>query len=375
MDIKQPKVKPSQLNMYTEPITNIYRKLEMDIFIKIAKRLKTSGNYSNDMTLQWQMEKMAQLRLITDDNIKLLAEATNLSKEEIRKAVKAVGYDVMNSVDYEVGRTKNPMPKPTQLDLTLESYVMQTFREFDNYVNQTLITTNFGTGSTTKLYQNIIEETTAKVLAGHKSIDQALTETMVAWSEKGLKTGFIDRGGNPWGLQRYAETVLRSTVNRTYNHTRTSRMGQYGFEFVLVSALPDARPACARIQGGVCSMNEISSRPEYPSIYDFGYGEPDGIRGINCRHILYPFDPDVNENNEEQIDPEDAIERGHIVQGQRRIEREIRQAKQNLQITKALGDEEAVQKYSQKIRDKQKKMRNYLEEHGLSRQRQREQLK
>lgn len=375
MDVKQPKITPRQLNMYTEPITHIYRELERNIFVMVAKRLKTSQDYGQDLTLQWQLEKMNDLRLINNENIKLLSEATGIAKDEINAAIKAVGYDSVASVDFEVSGTRAKLPPPTQLDLLLETYVMQTFREFDNYVNQSLITTNFGVGNVTKMYQGIIEETTAKVISGQISINQALSETMVKWSDKGLTSGFVDRGGNPWSLQRYADTVLRTTVNRTYNQTRTQRMSEYGYEFVLVNAYSNARPACARIQGGVVSMNEVSSRPEYPSIYEFGYGEPDGIRGINCRHILYPFDPDVNINNEPVIDPDDAIERGELVQGQRRLEREIRKAKQNKDITMAIGDEKGIQKYNQKVRDYQYKLREYIKKHDLPRQRNREQIK
>lgn len=376
MEIKRPKITPHQLNQFTEPVTHLYRELELNIFTMIAKRLRNSKDYSNDLTLQWQMEKMDELRLLHSDNIKLLSETTGIAKEEINNAIKATGHKTIESVDYEVsGNVPAVLPYPNRLDLVMETYVMQTFREFDNYVNQSLITTNFGAGQITKAYQSIIEETTAKALSGQISINQALSETMTKWSDAGLKSGFIDRGGNQWSLQRYADTVIRTTVNRTYNRARTDRMQDYNYEFVLVNAYPDARPACSQIQGGVCSMNEVSSRPEYPSIYDFGYGEPDGIRGINCRHILYPFDPDVNENLEPEINPEDAVERGEVVQGQRRLEREIRKAKQNKAITMALADEKGMEKYNQRVKDYQYRLREYIKKHDLPRQRSREQIK
>ena len=106
---------------------------------------------------------------------------------------------------------------------------------------------------------------------------------------KGIDTAFVDRGGNVWTLERYAETVIRSTVNRTYNELRMSRMEEYGIDLVLVSSLPDPREACSLIQGKVASIKPIAENDsKYPSIYEFGYGEPDGLRGINCRH-MFPF--------------------------------------------------------------------------------------
>src|SRR5690625_7480979 len=114
-----------------------------------------------------------------------------------------------------------------------------------NFVKQTLITTNFGEGTVTRMYRKIVEETTGKVLSGLKTTNKAIAETVVEWSRRGISTAFVDRGGNIWNLERYAETVIRSTVNRTYNELRMSRMEDYDVDLVLVSALPDPRDICS----------------------------------------------------------------------------------------------------------------------------------
>src|SRR5690625_3255553 len=140
----------------------------------------------------------------------------------------------------------------------MESNLQQTFRELDNYVNQTLITTNYGEGTVTRMYRRIVEETTGKVFSGLKTTNQAIAETVVEWSRRGISTAFVDRGGNIWNLERYAETVIRSTVNRTYNDMRMSRMDDYDIDLVLVSALPDPREICSHIQGKVASIKSIA---------------------------------------------------------------------------------------------------------------------
>jgi Phage minor capsid protein 2. len=125
-------------------------------------------------------------------------------------------------------------------------------------VNQTLITTNYGEGTVARMYRKIVEETTGRVLAGTITINEAIAETVIRWAEKGIETGFVDRGGHIWSLERYAETVIRNTVNRTYNELRMSRMQDYGVDLVLVSSLPDPREACSHIQGKVATIK----RPE-----------------------------------------------------------------------------------------------------------------
>src|SRR5690554_6194345 len=209
MDPKRPKITPSQLNMFTEPVVDIYRALENEIFLMVAKRLKTSKDISADTVFEWQIDKMNQLRLINEDTIKALSRATGLAEKEIRKAIHDTGIITIESVDKELKNIYPPLPIPSHIDNILESFVNQTFREIDNFVNQTLITTNYGEGTVTRMYRKIVEETTGKVLAGITTTNKAIAETVIEWSRKGIDTAFVDRGGNVWTLERYAETVIQ----------------------------------------------------------------------------------------------------------------------------------------------------------------------
>src|SRR5699024_9000469 len=244
-------------------------------------------------------------------------------------------------------------------------FVSQTFRELDNFVNQTLITTNFGEGTVTRMYRKIVEETTGRVLAGTTTINKAIAETVIKWSKKGIDTAFIDRGGNVWSLERYADTVLRSTVNRTYNELRMSRMDEYGVHTVLVTTLRDPREVCSHAQGKVLTTRE--SDPEYESIYDYGYGRPDSLRGINCRHQLIPFIPGINENNQKQYSEEEMTKNRESRQKQRYYERQIRKAKRSLNIAKATGDEVSILRYKKLVRNRQARMRQFINESGRTR--------
>lgn len=370
----KPTITPHQLNIFVEPVSDIYRALELNLFELMVKRLKTSADYSSDNVLQWQVERLNELRMLNRETIQTLSQATGVAEKEIIALVNDIGYRSINSVDNVLQGNMNMLAIPTDLDMRLESFINQTFRELDNYVNQTLITTNFGRGTVEQTYRKIVEETTAKVLAGQMTIKDAVSETVLKWSKAGIESSFVDKGGNIWKTPHYAETVVRNTVNRTYNDVRLSRMDEYDVEFALMSSLPDARPACSHIQGRVVSMQPVSSDPQYPSIYDYGYGEPDGTRGIGCRHILYPYIPGVNFNNEEQYNEETVSENYKRLQTQRRLEREIRDAKGQEHLSKLLGDDKQVEKYRQQVKHRQAKMRKYTAEHNLPRRYERERL-
>src|SRR5699024_1506030 len=156
--------------------------------------------------------------------------------------------------------------------------------------------------------------------------DKAVTETTIKWADRGIGTGFVDRGGNVWGLERYVRTVINSTFNRTYREARISRMDDYDINTVLITSLPDPREACSQIQGKVASTLPMAQNDTgYPSIYEFGYGDAGGIFGINCRHSMIPFIPGVNTNNERQYTESEMTENREARQRQRYLERRIRQ--------------------------------------------------
>lgn len=374
---KRPSVTPHNLDMFTEPVVHVYQALEEEIFTQIAKRLRTSKELGRADVLQWQAEKMQQLRLVNDATIKSLSKATGVAEKEIRKAIQEAVIGTIESTDKEIqgiynDNGMNPpiipqTPTASFLDEIMASYVNQTFRELDNFVNQTLITTNFGEGTVTNMYRRIVEETTGKVLGGTKTVNKAVSETVIKWADKGIETSFIDRGGHTWYLENYANTVIRSTVNRAYNEQRTSRMQDYGVDLVLVSALPDPREICSHIQGKVASLSNPSSHPDYPSVYEFGYGSPGGLRGINCRHLFYPFIEGLNTNNQPQYSQEDMTENRELRQKQRYYERQIKKSKRSLRLAEIMGDEDTINKQKRLVRARQAKIRQFVAENNLTR--------
>lgn len=368
----KPKITPSQLNIYTEPIVDIYAALEEQIFEMMAKRLKTIKNVTQDNVLDWQIDKLNQLRLVNTETVKRLSQATGVAEKEIRKAIHNVGIDTINSVDYELSNVYDKLSMPSHIDEMLETYVKQTFRDFDNYVNQTLITTNYGQGVVTRTYRKMVEETTAKVLAGTMTTNKAITDTVIKWSKRGIDTAFVDRGGNVWSLENYARTVIRSTVNRTYNEQRISRMDEYGVHTILVTTLPDPRDICSHAQGKVLTTND--SDPDYESIYDYGYGTASGLRGINCRHSFIPFVPGLSENNQPKYSESDMEKNREQRQRQRYLERQIRDAKRSKKLSEILGDNEAVDKYNKLVRDRQARLRGFISDTGRTREYYREKV-
>ncbi|KYG28172.1 phage minor capsid protein [Alkalihalobacillus trypoxylicola] len=365
-----PKITPNEIFKRSQSVKHIYASLEDEIFQLIARTLRTPQNY--DDVLQWQVEKMNDLHMINRRTVTELSKATGLAEKEIEKAIRDVAYGSIEDIDNQLKSHYQTLPVPSHVDQIIDTFANRAMRDYQNFVNQSLITTSYGVGTATQTYQRIIEQSTAKVLGGTMTINKAVTQTVIEWGEKGLDSGFKDKGGRIWNVQTYAESVIRTSVNNTYNDLRTSRMRDYDIDLVLVNSYPDAREACSQIQGNVCSMSNPSSNPNYPSIYEFGYGTPGGIRGVNCRHILYPFIEGVNINNQPQYNEHQAQEKAEIVKKQRYYEREIRKNKRSLSLAETMGDEDEILKYKHRVRTRQAQIREFISENNLPRRYDRE---
>ena len=183
--------------------------------------------------------------------------------------------------------------------------------------------------------------------------------------DKGLPTNLTDKAGRNWSLEGYTRMVVNTTVNRTFNEVRLQRMSDFGMHLALMSAHPNSRPACAPIQGHVVNLVPASDpafNPHYDTIYDHGYGEPSGVEGINCRHILFPYEPGVSKNHQPQYDPDEAIKNGKLVQQQRARERAIRDAKKRLMAAEEFGDQDAINRAKTLIRARQAKLRSFIKD-------------
>ena len=335
-------------------VGDIYKQMSEELFIRMIKRIKQRGVADlKDNPYLWQLEKINDMHQLNEANINYVARHTGIARELIDEIIQNEGLKVYKNSAEQIAEDLNrPKPNYNSVQETLKKYAHQTFLEIDNLVNQTLLTTNMPDNAVMKVYKRIIEQTVAEVTTGLKSPDKAVSDTVMKWIDKGIPSGFIDKGGHTWSIERYADTVMTSTTYRVYNEMRTSAADELGVDTFLMSSHAASRPACAPIQGHVVTKqrNGFESNEAgvgyVASLYDHDYGEPGGTMGINCRHTLTPFIIGVNKVPDTEIpDPKQAIANGKKQASQRSYERGIREAKYKLEAAKQLGDDKLIQHY------------------------------
>ncbi|MCM6896563.1 phage minor capsid protein [Enterococcus faecium] len=365
-------ITPEKMQKTANSIINIYSELEDRIFTIIIKALKHSRfqDVAKEDVLLWQVNQLSKMGTLNDKVIDLLASYTGETQEAIEQLIKGNGVKIVDEIDRELERmVHKSIPVSDDVNKILDSLVRQTFQDLNNNVNQTLITTNFNENAVMRAYQAILKQSTIESMTGLKTHEKAVKDNVYKMVDMGIKSGFVDKAGREWSMEAYSRTVVQTTSHRTFNDLRLQRMEDFECVTALMSSHPTAREACAPIQGDwVLTVPKEEAPEEFkhlPSIYDHGYGEPSGTQGINCTHILYPGRPDVNTNNQPRYDPEEVQRNAEIQQKQRRLERDIRYQKKRMNAALELEDPETVQMCKQVIANKQKQLRELINEHGF----------
>ncbi len=353
-------ITPHQLDLWSSNMAHLYQSLEGELIRIIVKRL----NSGHDNILDWQREKLQQLHLFNKETAKVISQITGIAESEIERIFDESGEEIIRDLDKQLPYDAKPLP--SDLDNVMKSYHDQVWSDLNNYVNQTLLSTNFGYGTaTTQMYTEIINKTTAAFNSGLFTFDEALEKTIQEWAQKGIKSTFIDKGGHTWSLERYVRTVLKSTLSNTYDTLRKDRMSEYGVYTVLVTSHMGARQACSKIQGHVVDLREsIPLGSKYRSIYDpywqAEYGTAGGHRGANCEHLHIPFIPGVNTNNQPKFDSKENKKVAELTKKQRYLERQIVKFKKNQMVAEELGRSNNAENWKRKVRATQKQIRELV---------------
>ncbi|WP_261604787.1 phage minor capsid protein [Limosilactobacillus fermentum] len=354
-------------------ISDYYQALEGKIFELIVDALK-KGDYKHvdqSDVVMWQAQQLSKINQLNRQVIKLLSKKDGISQQAIEDMIKFHGMAIMKEIDSQLERlTGKHNGVSNEVSMLVSGIAQQTWTDLQNNVNESLVSRNYGQSAVTKAYRQVLTESTTATVTGLMTHKDAVESAMYRIVDKGLPTNLTDKAGRNWSIEGYTRMVVNTTVNRTFNEVRLQRMSDFNMHLALMSAHPNSRPACAPIQGHVVNLVPASDpafNPHYDTIYDHGYGDPAGTQGINCRHILFPYEPGVSENHQPQYDPDEAIKNGKLVQQQRARERAIRDAKKRLAVAEQLGDDQMVSQTKTLLRARQAKLRQFINETNAGR--------
>ncbi|MDB8613079.1 capsid protein [Streptococcus salivarius] len=354
------KLNDQQLMLMADNVSDIYRQLCNDLFDNVVERLHDRGTYYLEkQPYLWQLEKMDDVGMLNDYNVKLIAERSGIAEELIRDIIENEGYKVYKDTHEQLN--SNAYDYKVMNDLI--SYSNQAINDVHNLINTTL------PKSVQATYKDIIETTVAKVVTGMATHQSALDETIMKFQQRGFY-GYTDRAGRRRRADDYARTVIKTTVRRTFNEMRMRPAQELGIDTFYYSIKAAAREMCAPLQNQIVTTGQARTE-EGVKIYaldDYGYGKPGGCQGINCGHTMTPFIvganymPDIDDDLKD-LTEEQAIENANIQSKQRAMERAIRNSKEQLHVAEIMHNDELTDKYKTKLRDQKRALKSYIDDH------------
>lgn len=366
-DKKKPiKLNDEQLMLDASQVADIYHQLTLDLFDQVIDRIKERGSASlEENPYIWQLEKMNEMGLLNEDNLKLISDRSGIAEEQLRYVIQNEGYKIYRDTKQQLLEATGggSFAGNSLIQTNLAAYVNQAMGDIDNLINTTLPM------SVRKVYQSIVQESVAKVVTGLTTSDKAISDTVMKWAKKGFY-GFTDSQGKRWRADTYARQVIKSTAWRVYREVRMAPAEELGIDTFYYHKKATAREMCAPLQHQIVTTGvaRTEAGERILALSDYGYGYAGGCQGINCTHEMTPYIPGANYKPDlpdelRDLTPEQAIENANVQAKQRALERSIRQSKEFLHVAEKLGDSELIDKYKSKVRIQQGAMRDYLEQH------------
>ena len=392
---------PEQIELLTEKyIIDLYSELEREVIGDIARRLRKAERFTETAELQAkfmneQGYSPAKIRsevmaMVSSDPEyqKFLAENTKeykmMVKEEIKATVKeaqkagnklvAEAGDMAWNDDLQMWAKHGvDLSKPSSLSQLMTAFRKQTVNSLKNLTRTSGFKgTDLGTMGVLNAFQKEMDLAVLKTATGTFSYQKAVNDCIHGLAKSGLRS--IDYAtGRSYNLDTGARMIVRTTCSQLAGRITEANMDATGTELVYVSAHDGARPEHAEWQGKVYTYNGEPTR-EYPDFYEeTGYGDVDGLKGVNCTHNFYPYwegssvIPEFHESEPVQIDGKEYT-RYEATQEQRKMERQIRELKREkqAQIDSGKPDADQMQKINSKLTQKNKDYRNFCNDAGLN---------
>ena len=376
-----------------ETIDSVYIDLETQIMQNIAKHL-SDWNKPID-TDKWLMQKLAEIGKLNKENIRTIAQLSGISQTAAERMLNELAEEAILNMEPGFRYLVREGLADEAVDVVKSKNVKQVMKSLHAQAKESLNLTNTtmlhkAQEAFIRLVNNISDEAliimnnnTSAMITGAESRQQALRKAIRQFNEKGI-AGFVDRRGCNWTPEAYVNMTMRTTAGSVANEIQTARCKDYGINLIVIDSHSGARPKCAKDQGKIFDLNNESGTTEdlngkkikYYPWSSSSYGEPDGLLGINCGHHKFPFVPGVNVQRYFPTDDLDANNRLYKqTQVQRALERDVRKQKRECMLYDTLGDEEAFNESSAKLKAKEARLRQYVNEHkNLHRRKDREQV-
>jgi hypothetical protein len=379
-----------------QPLINRQESINTYVIKMIAKRVKEIGTLlpSDVYKLERLLKSGGDVKKINTE----IARLTGLQVDEIKSIIKTVAADVyQDTKPYYDYRHKSfiPFEKNKPLQKVVNSIAKQTADAYKNLSKaqafmirdlqnpQVLKPT-----SLSETYQTVVDEAVQASQNGTVDYNTAMRRTMKQLNESGIRYVMYQAESGKVHSQRLDTAVRRNILDgiRAINQGVQDETGkQYGADGKELSVHQYPAPDHAPVQGHQFKNEEYEKMQNGESFTDVKGSKFEGfdraIGTLNCRHFAFSIiigyaKPNYTEQQLQDIllrnDKGYTLPNGkHLTmyqctQEQRRLETEIRKAKDGQIMARESGDRQLAEEYQAKINKYTNQYKQFSRQCGLS---------
>lgn len=353
-----------------QALIEMYEKIEDELIVNICKNLKPGTGEVSDIAA-WQLKKLNDLGALRQANLKVIAQYTNHTVEQIAQIISETGYKALqvDEAMYQAAFRQGLLAQDGVVPFPLKSspYLQQTIQaaignatDYFNLINST------AAQSATTAFSTIVNQSYLEVSMGVKDLNHAVADAARGLADKGI-TAVTYTSAKGRIINVPTDVAVRrgitTSTSQTAGKLQLQRAREWGANLVEVTSHMGARPDHEVWQGKIYSIDGGTAK--YPNLAQAtGYGTPKGLKGPGCRHDFYPFIEGLDEQTYHPY-PKGANDKAYAEsQQQRGFERAIREQKRRIIAADAVGDEAGAQAARRALGDKKGELKAFLAETG-----------
>ena len=359
-------------------INRIYAEVETELLSVIAKELAKGANASLS-PVSWRVEKLRQMGRLEGKLTETLRQSSRHIQgdleDSIIKAMLGAGKED-DAILKTVTAIKSEIKAGTFVEVAKsEAYEKLTKAAIANARTALNLTNTRALQSANEVWTRAVNSAYIKSLTGSTSLDQAVKQSIREMAKQGSYVTYVSSSGRvtTTSLEVAVRRDVVTSVSQAAAELTIERCGENGTDLVEVTSHEGSRPEHAVWQGKVYSLTGATNGYELLAIAT-GYGEVDGLCGVNCRHSFYPYFKGLSKEGDPPPSKKDNNRTYELTQKQRYIERNIRAAKREVAVCTAGNDPQGALAAEGRVASYQAKMRDFIETSGLTRQYPREQI-
>lgn len=220
------------------------------------------------------------------------------------------------------------------------------------------------------VYRHTVHKAQLAMSAGAVTLPKAIDMATRDFLDKGINC-IVYKNGTRHNIADYVQMALQTTAVRSYLQGEAQKRQEFGVDTVLVSQYGACSETCLPWQGrvyiddvfvpftGERRGEEGKSREGnwYPLLSTAVKG---GLFHPNCRHTLSTWYEGIS-TKPKPMDKEKIRKNARLEAKQREMEREVRKWKR---LAEGTQDPEKRKEYRQKVRESQKKLREFIAAHS-----------